>query len=118
MSAPDLRDPVGRVRLMGMVEACSFLVLLGFSVLKRLPAAGPEWNQFGKSGVLVVGMTHGVLLMIFLLTLFTAWGAKALSGKQCGMAFLFSLLPFGPFIIDRKLAGAESTAATPRDAAD
>lgn len=118
MSAPDLRDPVGRVRLMGMVEATSFLILLVFSVLKRLPAAGPEWNQFGKSGVLIVGMTHGLLLMILLFLLFQAWGDKALSGKQCRMVVIAALLPFGPFFIDRKLAGAESTAATAEDAAD
>jgi integral membrane protein len=118
MSAPDLRDPVGRVRVMGMVEACSFLVLLGFSVLKRLPSVTPEWNEIGKKGVLMVGMTHGVLLMIFLLTLFLAWGDKALSGKQCRMAFIASLLPFGPFFIDRKLAVAESTAVRAEDATD
>ena len=103
---------------MGMVEGTSFLILLGFSVLKRLPSVSPEMNEIGRLGVKYVGMTHGVLLMFFLLALFQAWGSRALTGKQCGMAFLASLLPFGPFVIDRKLAVAESTTARPEDATD
>ena len=118
MSAPDLRDPVGRVRVAGMVEGTSFLILLVFAVVKRLPTLSPEWNEIGRMGVRIVGMTHGVLLMVFLLLLFLAWGDKALSAKQCRMAFIASLLPFGPFVIDRKLAVAESTASRPEDAAD
>lgn len=117
-TAPDLRDPVGRVRVAGMVEGTSFLILLVFAVLKRLDAVSLEWNEIGRMGVRIVGMTHGVLLMVFLLALFQAWGSRSLTGKQCGMAFLASLLPFGPFFIDRKLAVAESTTATPEDAAD
>ena len=115
---PSLGDPVGRVRIMGMVEGTSFLILLCFSVLKRIDTASLPLSDIGTKGVKIVGMTHGVLLMIFLLTLFMAWGAKALSGKQCGMAFLASLLPFGPFVIDRKLAVAESTTDEAEDSAD
>lgn len=115
---PSLRDPVGRVRIMGMVEGISFLILLCFSVLKRIDTVSLPLSDIGRMGVRIVGITHGVLLMVFLLALFTAWGAKALSGKQCGMAFLASLLPFGPFIIDRKLAVAESTVDEAEDAAD
>ncbi len=109
--APDLRDAVGRVRAVGMVEAVSLLILLVFSVLKRLDGVSPQLNEIGKSGVKIVGMTHGVLVMIFLLVLFQAWGSRALSGKQSVIAFIASLIPFGPFLIDRRLAASERAEA-------
>lgn len=114
MTVPDLRDPVGRVRAVGMVEAVSFLILLVFVPMKRVE--GLDMQEVGAMGVRVVGIIHGVLVMTFLLVLFQAWGSRALSGKKCAMAFVASLLPFGPFIIDRKLA--ESTKAQPLDSAD
>ena len=104
------------MRMAGMVEGRSFLVLLVFSLLKRLGSVSPDVNEIGRMGVKFVGMTHGVLLMIFLLVLFKAWGNRALSGKMCGMAFIASLVPFGPFIIDRRLA--ESTKRRVTDSAD
>ncbi len=114
MTIPDLRDPVGRVRAVGMVEAVSFLILLIFVPLKRLE--GLEMQELGSMGVRVVGMIHGGLVMLFLLALFQAWGSRALSGKMCGMAFIASLVPFGPFLIDRRLA--ESTKEQAGDSAD
>jgi hypothetical protein len=36
--------------------------------------------------------------------IFQAWGNKALSFRQSVLAFIASLLPFGPFLIDRHLA--------------
>ncbi|WP_367874938.1 DUF3817 domain-containing protein [Luteolibacter sp. Populi] len=115
MATPDLRDPVGRVRAMGMVEGVSFLILIIFMPLKRWESM-PDLQAAGAMGVRVVGMIHGVLFLLFLLTIFQAWGNRALSGKNAGLAFLASLLPFGPFIIDRRLA--ESTGSQPGDSAD
>lgn len=108
MSAPDLRDPVGRVRLVGMLEGVSFLVLLGIAMplkyLMDMPMA-----------VRVTGMIHGVLFLLFLLVIFQAWGNKALTTKQSALAFLASLIPFGPFIIDRRLAASETQSGDSAD---
>jgi integral membrane protein len=49
------------------------------------------------------GWAHGLLFILFLLTIFQAWGDRAISFKQAVLAFVASLLPFGPFILDRKL---------------
>ena len=38
-----------------------------------------------------------------------AWAGRAISGLQAGLAFLASLFPFGPFLIDRRLAARERT---------
>jgi integral membrane protein len=97
MIAPDLRDPVGRVRAVGMVEGVSFLLLMGVAMplkyLADLPLA-----------VTYVGWAHGVLFVAFVLVLFQAWAGGALSFGKSALALLAALLPFGPFLIDRKLA--------------
>jgi integral membrane protein len=97
MNAPDLRDPVGRVRAVGMVEGVSFLLLMGVAMplkyLADLPLA-----------VTYVGWAHGVLFVAFVLVLFQAWAGGALSFGKSALALLAALLPFGPFLIDRKLA--------------
>ena len=107
MTVPDFRDPVGRVRAVGMVEGVSLLILLVFSALKRMGGVSPELAEIGKTGVRVVGITHGVLVVVFLLVLFQAWGGRALTGKQSALAFIASLIPYGPFLIDRRLAASE-----------
>jgi integral membrane protein len=97
MNAPDLRDPVGRVRAVGMVEGVSFLLLMGVAMplkyLADLPLA-----------VTYVGWAHGVLFVAFVLVLFQAWAGGALSFGKSALALLAALLPLGPFLIDRKLA--------------
>lgn len=108
MSAPDLRDPVGRVRLVGMLEGISFLILLGIAMPLKYMMDMPM-------AVRVTGMAHGVLFLLFLLVIFQAWGNKALTTKQSALAFVASLIPFGPFLIDRRL---EATATQSGDSAD
>lgn len=102
MTAPDLREPVGRVRAAGMVEGISFLLLLGIAMPLKYMAGMPM-------AVRVVGMIHGVLFLVFLLTIFQAWGNRALTFRQAVMAGIASLIPFGPFLIDRRLAESTGT---------
>lgn len=96
MSFPDFRDPVGRVRAVGMVEGVSYLVLLVCSVIKRVAEM--------PLGVQIFGPIHGALFLLLIVVIFQAWGNKALSLKLSALAFVASLLPFGPFLIDRQLA--------------
>jgi integral membrane protein len=104
----NFRTPVGRVRLVGMAEGLSFLILLGIAMPLKYLAGMPM-------AVRIVGMAHGVLFILFLLVILQAWGSKALTTKHSALAFLASLIPFGPFLIDRRLA--ESPAQT-GDSAD
>ena len=96
MSVPDLRDPIGRIRLVGMVEGVSFLILLGCSAAKHL-ADMPV-------GVKVFGPIHGALFVLLLYLIFQAWGNGVLTKRQAMMAGIASVVPFGPFWIDRRLA--------------
>jgi integral membrane protein len=107
MSAPDLRDPVGRVCFVGMLEGVSFVVLLACSAIKRLADM--------PTIVFVPGVIHAALFLLFLLVIFLAWGSKALTTKQSALAFISSVIPFGPFFIDRFL---EKGATQSGDSAD
>ena len=96
MKLPDLRTPLGRLLAVGHLEAISFLLLVGIAVpLKHI------WHL--PEAVRIFGMIHGVLFLGFLITIFQAWGDKAITGREAGLSFLASLLPFGPFFLDRRL---------------
>lgn len=92
-----LKTPVGRVRLVGAVEGISFLLLLGVAMPLKYVAGMPK-------AVSIVGMAHGVLFVAFCLTLLLAWIGGNLSFRWSAIAFVATLIPFGPFLIDKKLA--------------
>jgi integral membrane protein len=96
MSNPDSRDPIGRIRLVGMVEAVSFLILIGCSVAKRLADM--------PLGVKIFGPIHGGLFLLLLYLIFQAWGNRVLTKRQAMVAAVASVVPFAPFFIDRLLA--------------
>ena len=105
MSFPDLRDPVGRVRAVGMVEGVSYLILLVCAVVKRVADM--------PLGVKIFGPIHGGLFLLLVLMIVQAWGNKALGSRQSALAFIASLLPFGPFLIDRHLAKSTPSGNAP-----
>jgi len=96
MKLLDLRTPLGRLLAVGHLEGISFLILVGIAMPLKYVWHMPE-------AVKVFGMAHGVLFLVFLVTIFQAWGDRAITGKQAGLSFLASLLPFGPFFLDRRL---------------
>jgi len=101
MEKPNWKTAVGRVRWLGMLEGVSFLVLLGIAVpLKRL-AGMPEMTWW-------TGWTHGLLLILYCAAIFNAWAGRQLSFKNSLKAFLASLVPFGTFWFDGKLAKIEA----------
>lgn len=93
----NLQTPVGRVRWFGNVEGISFLLLLGVAMPLKYWAAMPK-------AVSVAGMAHGVLFLAFCLVLLQAWIGGSFSFRWVMLAFIATLIPFGPFFIDRKLA--------------
>lgn len=84
--------PIQRLRRIGRIEGVSFLLLLiGAMPLKYL--AGQPL------AVKLVGWAHGILFVCFCWALFRAWRDR-LPFLMVGLAFVASLLPFGPFLID------------------
>ena len=103
MTKPHLNTSVGRLRLCGMFEAISFLLLLGIAMPLKYLAGWPMAVRW-------VGMAHGVLFMLYVLLVLLAWLDKKIPVVHALLAVICSVIPFGPFLIDRKLAADETRA--------
>lgn len=96
-----LKTPIGRLRLAGMIEGLSFLALVFIAMPKKYVFGDPSW-------VRVCGSAHGVLFLIFCAVLIHLSFTDSLTRRQAAMAFVASLVPFGPFLIDRRLRAIEA----------
>lgn len=103
MQSFSLNDPVGRVRAVGWLEGVSYLLLLGVAMPLKYAADMP-------GAVRYVGWAHGVLFIGLMLLTAIAWLGRSLTFRQAFMVGVAALLPFGPFVIDRRLARAEEKA--------
>ena len=96
----DASTPVSalqRLRQIGKIEGISFLLLLGVAMPLKYLAGWPL-------GVRVVGSAHGALFIALLWALWRAWRHAGLPIRLGALVFIASLLPFGPFLIDERLA--------------
>ena len=91
-----LKTPIGRLRAIGMLEAVSFLALLGIAMPLKYVAGMPL-------AVKLAGWTHGMLFILFCCFLLDAKQQASWSFRQTGAILVAALLPFGPFVIDRRL---------------
>lgn len=91
-----LSSALGRLRLVGFLEGVSFLLLLGFAMPMKYMAGQPIF-------VKVIGMAHGVLFLAYLLAIVQAHVEYNWPLKRSALLALSSVLPFGPFVADRKL---------------
>src|SRR5689334_6564156 len=91
-----LSTSLGRLRLVGFLEGASFLVLVGVAMPLKYFADEPM-------AVRMVGMGHGILFLLYLLTIFQAHFDNSWPLQRSALLILASLLPFGPFVADRKL---------------
>jgi integral membrane protein len=87
---------VERLRTAGKVEGVSYLLLLGVAMPLKYFAGLPL-------AVKVAGWIHGTLFVVFVIVLVLAMLRARLSFAHARAAFIASLLPFGPFVIDRRL---------------
>jgi integral membrane protein len=100
MSSPSIE----RLRHVGKIEGVSYLVLLFIAMPLKYFLDQPL-------AVKVVGWLHGVLFIWFCWVLAVARFHGGLSYGMSLLAFIAALLPFGPFVIDRRLqtkAGGKS----------
>lgn len=82
--------------VIGIVEGISFLLLL-------LVAMPLKYGLDMPLAVTIAGSAHGLLFTLYLIAAFVAavvwkWPAKYYIG-----AFVASVLPFGPFVMDRRI---------------
>ena len=98
------RAALERLRLVGKIEGVSFLVLLCIAMPLKYAAGLPM-------AVKLVGWAHGVLFILFVASLWAARKEAKLPDRLSAMVFIAALLPFGPFVIDRRLEQLLSWAA-------
>jgi integral membrane protein len=100
-----LKTSIGRLRAVGLVEGISFLLLLGVAMPLKYFAAMPQ-------AVTLVGWIHGLLFITLCIALSQAHQQAKWTFWQSGVVLIAALLPFGPFVIDRRLRKADEILRT------
>lgn len=91
-----MKDNLNRLRIIGIAEGVSFLLLLGICMPLKYIFQIPEPTFF-------VGMAHGVLFIAYCLGVL--YVAKLVKWKFSIvlMALAASVLPFGTFVADKRI---------------
>lgn len=97
-----LKTTIGRLRLIGLAEGVSFLVLLLIAMPLKYWAGLPQAVQ-------VVGMAHGVLFIMYILWVIQAKIEYNWSLKNTFWALVASVVPLGTFYADAKLFRPQAT---------
>ena len=84
------------LRVVGLLEGLAFLLLLFIAMPMKYMFDNPVLVKY-------VGMGHGVLFILFLIVLFAVCEKQKWSITIFLMGLAASILPFGPFVFDRKL---------------
>lgn len=100
-----LGTPVGRLRLIALMEGTSFLLLLFIAMPLKYLVGRPEAVEY-------VGWAHGVLFVALCIAIVAAMVQAGLSMRLAVLTFVASLIPFGPFIVDPRLRREERDAAS------
>lgn len=91
-----LKTALGRLRVVGLIEGISYLVLLGIAMPLKYLAEIPI-------AVTIAGGLHGVLFILFMLALAQVKFKHRWPLKRAFIAFILSLVPFGNFVLDKSL---------------
>jgi integral membrane protein len=97
---------VSLLRAAGWAEAVSFLVLLGVAMPLKYAAGRP-------GAVKIVGWIHGALFIVFCAALLRAHLRGRWTIGRCALVFVAALLPFGPFVVDRRVRRYEEGPENP-----
>lgn len=93
-------SPIGRLRLVGILEGISYLLLLGIAMPLKYFAGMPVAVKY-------TGWVHGLLFVLFMLALAQVWLVRKWAFGKVMIAFIASLVPFGTFVLDRSLKQEE-----------
>jgi integral membrane protein len=88
----------------GLIEGASFLLLVGIGMPLKYVWGWPL-------GVKVFGWIHGVLFILFCWALMRATFAAGWPVGRVLLVLVAALVPFGPFLIDRRMVGYQAEAA-------
>jgi integral membrane protein len=91
---------IGQLRICGVAEGISFLLLMGIAMPLKYAFDYPQ-------AVTWVGWAHGILFIAYCLMLLKCLLQKQISFGQSVLGLIAALLPFGPFFMDRSFANGE-----------
>jgi integral membrane protein len=94
---------IRHVRTVGLLEGASFLVLLAIAMPLKYLAGMPM-------AVSIVGMAHGVLFLLYLGVIGNAVVTVPWPYSRAALLVVAALLPFGPFLLDRRLRDEQHAA--------
>jgi integral membrane protein len=98
-----MKNPIPFLRTTALIEGVSFLVLLGIAMPLKYFAGLPL-------AVNLVGWIHGVLFMVFCAALLQTMLMVKWPLWRGAVVFVAALLPFGPFLMDRRMRTYEAEA--------
>ncbi|MFM1873176.1 MAG: hypothetical protein RL398_2598 [Planctomycetota bacterium] len=93
-----MSDPLPWLRRISLIEAVSYLLLLGIAMPLKYVWAMPL-------AVSVAGMVHGLLFLLLIWMLARAKFERKWPTGRLVLIFVASLVPIWPFLLDRRLAG-------------
>ena len=96
-----MKNPIPFLRKVALIEAVSFLVLMGVAMPLKYFMDMPI-------AVKVVGWIHGVLFVIFCGALLQTMIVAKWPFLRSAMIFVAALLPFGPFVVDKRMLAYEA----------
>ena len=100
MQKPWYTSAIGRFRVIAICEGISFLILLLIAMPLKYFAGYPQ-------AVLIVGWIHGFLFIVYIISVIDVKIVKKWSITKSIIALAASLIPLGPFILDKKILSKE-----------
>lgn len=91
-----IKDALSRFRVISAIEGLSYLLLVFIAMPVKYIGENPY-------PVKVFGMIHGVLFIIFMVSLFETKLRKSWDVGFVFQLFVLSLIPFGAFFIEKRL---------------
>jgi integral membrane protein len=92
---PSLATPLGRFRLISLIEGISYVVLMGIAMPLKYVAGKGE-------AVRLVGTIHGGLFVLFSLALLHVAIVERWMRRSTATAMLAALLPLGAFWLEHQ----------------
>ena len=96
-----LKTTIGRLRIIAFLEGTSLLLILFITMPLKYIFEYPQANM-------VVGMSHGVLFLLYILAIIQAKIEFEWSLKTFFIAGICSIIPFGTFWADKKIFNTDN----------
>lgn len=90
------KTALNRFRIISYIEGLSYLTLLFIAMPIKYIGENPY-------PVKVIGMTHGILFILFMIFLFETMRKYNWENRFSLKLFVYSMLPFGSFIIEKRV---------------